>query len=240
MIEVAIGAGVGVVYGAFGAGASVFATPLLALAGVPALAAVASPLPATIPAALAGAWSYRADRSVPNRLVLRTIAVALPAAVAGALASTAVGGTWLLVLTAVLLAFSGWRLTTPAIEGALPRHEHLAVVAAAGIGFLAGLLASSGGVLLVPVFVVLAGLTMRQAAASSLLVAAALAVPALVTHAALGHVDWRVAALFAVGLVPGTAVGARVSRILPVDRTQRAFGVLLVLFAGWYLGQLMP
>src|SRR3954470_14473187 len=47
-----IGAGIGLLSGAFGKGGSALATPLLHAIGVPAIVAVASPLPATIPATL--------------------------------------------------------------------------------------------------------------------------------------------------------------------------------------------
>src|SRR5688572_3217411 len=98
-----IGAGVGVVYGAFGAGGSAFATPLLALAGVPPLVALASPLPATIPAGLAGAWSYRREGAVATKVARHAVLVGVPTAVAGALCSDLVPGSILLTLSAVLL-----------------------------------------------------------------------------------------------------------------------------------------
>lgn len=231
-----IGVGVGVLYGALGAGGSAFATPILALVGVPPILAIASPLPATIPAALAGAWSYRRSDDVAARLARRAIVAGFPAAVLGALCSSAVSGTVLLVLSAAALVVAGFRMvSTAGAPTALVRSDLVTGAAAAGVGFAAGLLANSGGFLLVPVFVLLAGLGMRQAAATSLLVAAVLSIPTLATHWALGHVDWTVAALFAVGLVPGTLIGTRVSRHLPAERTQRVFGVVLIAFAAWFL-----
>ena len=47
-----IGAGVGFFSGAFGKGGSAVSTPLLHALGVPAIVAIASPLPATIPSTL--------------------------------------------------------------------------------------------------------------------------------------------------------------------------------------------
>src|SRR5205807_2287063 len=70
---IGIGSGVGLLYGVFGAGGSAFATPLLALAGVPPIIAVASPLPATIPAGLAGAWHYRRQGAVATKLARRAV-----------------------------------------------------------------------------------------------------------------------------------------------------------------------
>ena len=57
-----------------------------------------------------------------------------------------------------------------------------------------GLLANGGGFLLMPLYLLVFGLRMRQAVGTSLLVIAVLSVPTLITHAALGHVDWWVAA----------------------------------------------
>src|SRR2546427_6865736 len=56
----AIGLLVGFLSGLFGKGGSAIATPLLHALGVPAIVAVAAPLPATIPSTLvAGAASWR-------------------------------------------------------------------------------------------------------------------------------------------------------------------------------------
>ena len=36
-----------------------------------------------------------------------------------------------------------------------------------------------------------------------------ISVPTLITHTALGHVDWAVSAQFAAGLLPASVLGAR-------------------------------
>ena len=69
-------------------------------------------------------------------------------------------------------------------------------------GFLTGLLANGGGFLLVPIFVLVLGLTAAQAAGTSMVAVAALIIPTLIAHIALGHVDWAVAGAFAVGCDP--------------------------------------
>ena len=244
MVLVAVGAGVGVLYGLFGAGGSAFATPLLAALGVPPVMAVASPLPATIPAALAGGWSYARSGQLDRRVAGRAIAGGVPAAVVGALASSRVGGTTLLVLSGLVVLLLGARLVAPvrarAAGATLSVDDRLPIVApaAAGVGFATGLLANSGGFLLVPLFLLVVGLGMRTAAGTSLVVAAALSVPTLLTHWALGSIDWGVAGLFAVGLLPGSILGSRLSQHLPQGRTQRVFGMVLTVFAVWFLARL--
>ena len=64
------------------------------------------------------------------------------------------------------------------------------MAASAGVGLFTGLLANGGRFLLVPMYLLIFGLQMREAAGTSFLVIAALAVPTLATRWALGHVDW--------------------------------------------------
>src|SRR4051794_7797671 len=104
------GLGIGLLYGVFGAGGSAFATPVLALLGVPPLVAVASPLPATLPAALAGAVSYVRKGQLDWRVFRRAAAGGLPAAVLGALLSRVVSGPALLVLSGAMVGVIGLRM----------------------------------------------------------------------------------------------------------------------------------
>jgi hypothetical protein len=63
-----IGLLVGFLGGLFGKGGSAIATPLLHLVGVPAIAAVASPLPATVPGTLVAADRYRVAGLIDRRV----------------------------------------------------------------------------------------------------------------------------------------------------------------------------
>lgn len=105
------------------------------------------------------------------------------------------------------------------------------------IGLFTGMLANGGGFLLVPLFVLVLGLTMPESAGTSLVVIAALSVPTLLTHWALGHIDWAVAAAFAAGAVPGAAIGSRLTEHLPADAMRRGFGVVLIGFAAYFVAR---
>ena len=239
----AAGLVIGVLFGLFGVGGSAFATPVLALLGVPALAAVASPLPATLPASLAGAWTYVRGRQLDWSIAWRSIAGGVPAAIAGALLSRVVGGKALLILSGVVLAVVGVRLLRPdrpptETVAAHERRPGLIFVYAAGVGLFTGLLANGGGFLLVPLFVLVLGLSMRRAAGTSLVVVAALSVPTLITHWALGHIDWTVAVAFGAGAIPGAVIGSRLAAQRVASSVLRtAFGWLLVAFAGYFLAR---
>ena len=237
------GLGVGILYGLFGVG-SAFATPMLVLLGVPVMAAVVGTLPALLPGAATGAWSYARHRQVDWWVARRTIAGALPAAVLGAIASRWVGGPLLVATSGVVLLAVGLRVLHPGAAADRDpwahRHPALLVCSAVGIGFASGLLANGGGFLLVPLFLLVVGLEMSEATGTSLVVAAVLTVPTLATHAIIGDIDWTIAGMFALGLVPGAHLGATLSRQFATDRLRTAFGVLLVLFATWFLIRQLP
>lgn len=235
------GLGVGVVFGMFGAGGSAFATPLLALVGVPPLFAVASPLPAMLPAAVNGARQFLRSGNLNVRVARLAILGGVPGTLIGAGLSTLTGGNNLLLLSGAMLLVIGARMLLPdsagAAERAAARLDRSGVVigSAFAVGLLTGLLANGGGFLLVPVFVLVLGLSAVESAGTSMVVVGVLTIPTLLTHWALGHVDWTVAAGFAIGLLPAAAVGSRLAQRVPPAKARKAFGAMLVLFAGWFL-----
>jgi uncharacterized membrane protein YfcA len=235
------GIGVGLVFGLFGAGGSAFATPVLAVIGVPPLLAVASPLPAMLPAAFNGARRYLQAGNLDRRVAKLAILGGVPGTLLGALASVLVGGNRLLVLSGLMLLVVGVRLLLRDSSGAAERasarrgRTWIVVGSAFVVGLLTGLLANGGGFLLVPVFILVLGLTSIEAAGTSMVVVGILTIPTLITHWALGHIDWAVAAGFAIGLVPAAAVGARLAQRIHPARSRMAFGIMLVVFSAWFL-----
>jgi uncharacterized membrane protein YfcA len=96
---------------------------------------------------------------------------------------------------------------------------------------LTGLLANGGGFLLVPLFVVLLGLSAGMAAGTSMVAVGALTIPTLAMHTALGHVDWALAIALMVGVLPGSYLGASMSHRIPSRRARQVFGAVLIVFA---------
>jgi uncharacterized membrane protein YfcA len=225
-----IGASIGFLGGVFGKGGSAMATPLLALIGVPPLVALASPLPATIPATLAASYAYWRERLVNWRVFTWSVAVGVPATAVGAYATRWIDGHLLVVATEVVITGLGVRFILrpgdPAEIAVVPGaiRTRLAVTAAT-VGLLSGLLANSGGFLLAPLFVVILRLSLKESFATSLAVAAVLAVPGTIVHATLGHVDWQLVAVFGATSVPFAFLGARVAlRTNPVA-LERVYGI---------------
>ncbi len=170
LIAVAVGAVVGLASGAFGKGGSALATPLLAAFGIPPIVAVASPLPATIPATAIAGRAYARAGKFDWRVVRIGIVVGLPLTAAGALLTRWVPGEPLVLGSELLVLALALRMLlrpqtneAPATESmnAPPLPRVVATVAA--VAFVSGLLANSGGFLLAPLFVAVLHMPLKRA-----------------------------------------------------------------------------
>ncbi len=245
---VLVGLASGVLSGMFGVGGAVLTTPGIRVFGATPIEAVGSTIPAILPSAISGTIRYARAGLVDWRIGLVCGSTGALLAFAGAWVADLVDGHLLMLLTAVLLGWSGWTLyrsaaarpadpADPAAEPIDPLDDQpdgepdpaadatttatrapphtvalpmLALIGCAS-GFVAGLLGVGGGVVMMPVFTKVLRLPIRTAVASSLVAVAIFSVPALLTHAALGHINWSYALLLVVGVIPGAQIGARIT-----------------------------
>src|SRR6478609_11785914 len=105
-----IGLFIGFLGGLLGKGGSAIATPLLHAVGVPAIIAVAAPLPATVPSTLAATWVYWKANYLDTRIVRTCVVWGVPATIIGAVATRWISGGFLVSLTDVILVGIGIRL----------------------------------------------------------------------------------------------------------------------------------
>jgi hypothetical protein len=241
---VAAGFAAGVLSALLGIGGAVITTPVVRLLGGTPIEAVGSTVPAIVPGAISGAWRYTREGMVEWRLALTLGSTGSVMAVVGALTSDVVNGRVLMVLTAGVMLWAGLSVVVRLRGGGaapmdadpgdgLAARQSIPLLMALGslAGFVAGLLGVGGGIVLVPVLTGPLRVPMRRAVASSLVAVAVFQVPALVTHIALGHVNWALALPLMAGVVPGAQVGAQLT-VSATDRTIRIlFGLLIVVLA---------
>jgi uncharacterized protein len=237
---VLLGLCLGFLSGVFGVGGSSIATPLLRLLDVPRLTALATPLPVTLPAALVGGFAYWRRGLVDRRIVLWTAAGGVPGVVLGSWLTVMVPGRILMALTGAFVLGVGLHLLRPSVRNRAPGGSHRVPAAllagvGVGVGFFSGLLANGGGVLLVPVYLLLCRLDTRQAAGTSLVAVGLLALPGTWTHWRLGHIDPRLAFLLAIGVLPGVWIGAHAGLALDRKRAHGLFALFLVIFGLLFL-----
>jgi uncharacterized membrane protein YfcA len=242
-----IGAGVGFLSGAFGKGGSAVSTPLLHALGVPALVAIASPLPATIPSTLLASRGYARAGHV-DRAVLRTgLIIGLPLTAIGALLTRWISGEPLVLATDAILLVLSMRVLLSTHTAAhadetesqpddAPRVSSartVGVVAVAAV--VSGLLGNSGGFLLAPLFMNVLHMPIRRALGTSLALAAAFAVPGTIVHAWLGHIDWSLSLAFGLASVPFATLGATTALRVRERSLAVAYGLGIGMLAGGLL-----
>ena len=237
-----VGLFTGVLSALLGVGGAMVSNPGVRALGAPPLVAVGTTLPSLLPGAVSGTLRYQREGLVDWQVVAWASTAGLPVVVGGALLSRVVPGEGhlLLLAIAVLLAFTAWRTAFGVPEGDDREEGNPARVAAPRItagwrpalvgvaaGLFSGLLGIGGGVIMVPGFTKLQ-LPLKSAIATSLVCVGVFGVPATITHALLGHVDWRLATLLTIGVVPGARLGAS----LTVRADERHLRLVVGLFLG--------
>jgi uncharacterized membrane protein YfcA len=245
---------IGLSLGAFGAGGSILAVPVLVYAaGEDPKAATTSSLLLVGSAAFVGMAShYRAGR-VRVRVGLAFGATGIGGAVAGSALNRHLDPNALLLGFSGLVLVAAWRMrvgcptctkvgeahelhaAVPHQEGALQVRTRLStrqtlavLVAGLAVGFLTGLFGVGGGFVVVPALALLLQLPMPDAIGTSLLVVGVNAVAALATRLAITSIDWSVTAPFAIAAIAGVLTGGRISDRLEPQSSLRWFSALLV------------
>ena len=103
----------------------------------------------------------------------------------------------------------------------------LLMVGAAG-GAFSALFGVGGGVVMVPLLILLCGYGSRAATATSLAAIAVIALVGVGTHGVLGNVDWLAALLVGIPALLGVTIGVRVRARISAVAISRALAVLLV------------
>ncbi|UTA48975.1 sulfite exporter TauE/SafE family protein [Simiduia sp. 21SJ11W-1] len=111
-----------------------------------------------------------------------------------------------------------------------PRCLAGVVLGGAMAGVLSGLFGVGGGFVIVPLLVLLTGLSMRAAVATSLLVIAVISTSGFASYLWLGHaVNYAVLAWLSLGGVLGMVLGSKLAHRLAGPVLQQIFVVLMIL-----------
>lgn len=239
-LTLAAGLATGVLSGMFGIGGAVVSNPAIRGLGASPIQSIGSTLPSILPSAISGALRYHREGLLRLRVVLWTGLAGAVASVAGSLLTTVVPDARVLTLTiAALMVYTAIRMVRAArpptaaadeIEAAIgevgssrsgPREETWLLVAIGLIaGLFSGLLGIGGGLLMVPAFTTVLRMPLKEVLGTSLACVGIIAVPGMVTHAVLGHVDWGFAIPLSIAVIPGARIGANLA-IRASDRALR-------------------
>ncbi len=237
-----VGTVAGVFTGLSGIGGGVIVVPLMVrLLRMRQVRAHGTSLVVIVPKAAVSLLAYQFAVDVDWRLALAIgvpafvlaplgarVAIRLPTRVLRRLFAALV-----LVVAVIMLVF---RDLQPLVDLGLAAQLGAGVGLGVIAGVLSGLLGIGGGVLIVPVSVLLLGLTQLGAQGLSLLLIIPTALSGAVAHSRFGNVDWKTAAIVAALAMP-TSFGAAVlaARLDPVV-LRTLFAAVLLYFALDILG----
>lgn len=226
--------GLGFAVGAFGtligAGGGFLLVPLLVIGyGFAPPDAVGTSLSLVFLNALSGSVAYLRQRRVDLALGWKFAAATVPGAIGGAYVSRALPtrvfglGFGVILLVIALLLFFG--KSAPPSRGAAGRtlvdvtgESHVyrvdvwkGVVVSLVVGILSSVFGIGGGIIHVPFLIVVLGLPVHVATATSHFVLSISTFVGAVTFLAMGHVDLATTALMGLGILAGAQLGAHAS-----------------------------
>jgi len=107
----------------------------------------------------------------------------------------------------------------------------LVLTATAAIGILAGMLGITGGIIKLPIMVLLCGVPMDIAVATSTVMVALTAGSGVIGHAMQSNVDWHTGLTLALAAIIGGLIGSRISLKTDKTKLKRVFGFIILLIA---------
>ena len=236
---------VGLTMGLLGSGGSILTVPILVyLMGLDEKVAIASSLAIVGGvAALTTVLNIR-ERSINWRTAIWFGVPGVAGTYLGAaLSQFASGQVQLMVFAVVMLLSALFMFWPPKSKPVSGDQKRLAIVSEGLlIGALTGFVGVGGGFMIVPALVLLGGLSMTTAAATSLVIIAVKSTAGLVKYLELLEgsslsLDWTLILMF-IGLgMLGSFLGRALGRIIEQRRAEQVFSIFLVAIAGWILAQ---
>ncbi len=243
--------GIAMAFSALGQGGGAFYVPALLAWGVPFHQAAAASQAVIVAVSLSALLVFHRAGFLDWQLVLLVEPATNLGAVAGGYLSQYVPAHTGKVVFATVLVVGAWFMLKPVNNRPGPARtgfsywtrtrgddtysvNWVATIPLMGAaGLVSGMLGVGGGLLKVPLMVLVCRIPMKIAVGTSSLMVGLTALTGLAGHAAAGHFDPGLALPLAAAGFLGAQVGSRVS--LSVDRRhlKRAFGLLLVVIAAW-------
>lgn len=241
---------VAVVFSMLGQGGGALYTPIQVWAGIDFHVAATTSLFLIMTTSLSATIVFRKARRVdwPLAIVLETATIT--GGLVGGFFSGQFSGGFLMLVFAGVVAFAAlFMIRDFHAEHHCPQQssflgwnrqlgdEHYCVNLAVALpisfaaGAVSGLVGVGGGILKVPMMVLLFGIPMQIAVGSSAFMVGLTAAGGFAGHVAAGHWDWRTSLVLAVAVFAGAQIGARLSLGIDRKKLKRGFGVFLLLVA---------
>ncbi len=232
------GVGAGIAGGLFGVGGGLVLVPVLTGAfGYTQHQAHATSLAAIGATAIASVLVYAFHHNVAWATGAMVALASIVTARYGARLARATSASGLARVFAVFLLLVAARLLwkAPEVGGGVElggaARLALDLGLGAAVGLLAGYMGVGGGILAVPVFTLVLGMTQQMAQGTSLAVIDATAPAGALEHHRHGNVIWRHVPMLAIGAAVGGPIGSAAAQALPHAWLVRGFAAFLLVNA---------
>jgi hypothetical protein len=225
----------GVLGALLGLGGGFILVPILTLLlGLPLSTAIPASLVGIIATAVGGSAMFIREGHTDRPLAVRAVGISMVFALVGARLAVLVPARVIEIAFALLLIAVVAKMIRPAVDRGWAGHTLSLWIAGgmfAGAGLVAGMLGVGGGVLNVPALHLALRRPMIIAVATSTLMVAFTAAAGAASYAALGYVDWSLAAGCATGAFVGGRIGAFTAPRAPLGVVRTIFALVLLYVA---------
>ncbi len=241
-LVLAIGLAGGLLSGLVGVGGGIVMVPLMiALLGMTQHRAHGTSLASIVPTAFGATIPYAIANPIDWLVVVGLAVPAVAFAIVGARLTAHINARVLRRLFALLLLFTAVRLFFSVQNASMLELDGTALIVAAVItgmftGLVSGTMGLGGGVVMVPVMVILMGIPQHLAQGISLAAIVPTAAAGTVQHVRMGNVDLRRAVLIAASGAAGGVVAAQFAQGLPGEALRVLFAVFALASAQRMLG----
>lgn len=240
---------IGLSLGLLGSGGSIMTVPVLVyLVGQDEKIAIAGSLFIVGSIALAGSLPFLRGRIINWRSVLSFGLPGMLGTYLGAMIAAYVAGIIQLAMFAIVMLLASYLMLRPPDLTAADRGQRaIWKIAADGllVGIVTGLVGVGGGFLIVPALVLLGGLPMHQAVATSLVIIALKSFSGFYKYLEVLDkqsltLDWNVLAVVTIVGIAGSFLGGKIGSRISHQKLRTGFGYFLIVMAIVILLQSAP
>ncbi len=240
---------IGLSLGMLGSGGSILTVPVLVyLVGQPEKLAIAGSLAIVGLISVAASLPYMRARQVDWRYVLLFGVPGMVGTYGGAWTSQFVSGALQLSVFALVMLAAAYLMLRPFSsrpETRVPQSLFKIGGEGVAVGWLTGFVGVGGGFLVVPALVLLGGLSMLRAVATSLVIIAMKSFAGFfkyldVMQAEDLALDVDVILLISIIGIAGSFAGSYFAHRMPQEKLRQSFGTLLIVMGGFILLQSVP
>jgi uncharacterized membrane protein YfcA len=230
-----IGLIAGVLGSMIGVGGGIIISPALTFLGLSPPQVAGTSLFSVSSTSISSTIAYAKSKKIQYMLGIKMASLSIPGAIMGSYFSTSIDPGFFKVLLAIILVGTGIYLfyKKSLTSGNSLSYESIWIkILFYSSTFVAGIISSlfgiGGGVIFVPLMIMIIGLTMYLAAPTSQFILMITSLVGLITHIILGNPQYLPAVLLSMGAFAGAQVGSRLSSKLSEQKLRLILGITFI------------